>query len=467
MSAQAGTPYRDGEPRTRPAIWVPGVLFVENAWGSRHATLHTGPEAGRWWARADLRDWKTEVHLVERRAIPEQSARDLGITLPEDLLDAERVPLTRRAAATSPLLAVSPEDADRLLALGVRVYTVGFERRADDVFWVSAVGGGEPKLDVSAPYHDLLGAALGRRDADRDGEEDDALDALRASHFLDRILRAVTGGAVDERRIDQAMAMHGLVTTPVLKRGAWTATRATPEAATRAAQVLEEQLRQIEERAEAQREDAERVAEALAEAAPEQQTITVPVYGEARRHVAPGFTIRKKALTYPYSRIAVPGRSGAVKDRLVVPADPTWQVEAVQPWAPALPMELIQARHAEINAMNRRQQARERRRGCAGLLAVLAVIGLLVALAVWLKPPSCAEVERHVAALVDQRADRHADRPADRAIEWMKSAAAWDGVGAQCRAGYLRPKARRCIVRAATLEDADRCLTHEAPSQIR
>jgi hypothetical protein len=375
MSAVSASPYREGDAGRRPAIWVPGVLFIETEIdrGSHAARIRLGPEAGVWWGRVELRDWKTQVHLVERRALTKTISRDAGLVLPESQIDPERAPYVHRFAAAAPLVQVDEREEARLMELGVRVYTVGFERRVDDVLWVLAAGGGEPPLEVTAPYHDLLHAALGRG-AEEHFEEDREI--LERSGFIDRVLRAATRGVVDEVRIDRAIMLRsfgeiahyqGIGVDPRRERLA-------PDEATHRARGLEAQLRAVHERAETMQEDAARVVAALEQAAPEDESTRVPVYGEVHRLRAPAFKIAGTQITYPGSRISVPDASGRVKERLFVPEEVIWCVTDVEPWLPPLPADVLEEQMRAI------RRGRSGSLSCAGAAAVVALVAAAIAI---------------------------------------------------------------------------------------
>lgn len=72
-------------------------------------------------------------------------------------------------------------------------------------------------------------------------------------------------------------------------------------------------------------------------------------------------------------------------------------------------------------------------------------------------PPSCAAIERNLAAVV--AADR-AGLPADLARPFLPvlDAAIVDELGGRCRAGTLPAAARRCLAGARGATDVDRCV---------
>jgi hypothetical protein len=108
--------------------------------------------------------------------------------------------------------------------------------------------------------------------------------------------------------------------------------RLTREQVRQSARGQDAQLQTIYEQAEPLREDARRIVEALARAAPDEDVVAVPIFGAARRLRAPAFVIDGCKLLSRDSAIHVPDEEGAVASRLVVPEEVVWCVDDVEPW---------------------------------------------------------------------------------------------------------------------------------------
>lgn len=339
MSTRPDPPHGDRGTGRRPGVCVPGLLFTEvdrERWGGR-GVLRLGPEAGLFTSRVDLPSWKgRSVHLVERRRLTETIVRSAGLVLPETQIDPREVPRLHRFAREAPLVQIHQRDIAPLIERGVRVFSIGFERRADDMLRVEARGGAATSLAVVGLHHELLAAAAGPARQELDEELGmDAVEALDRTGFLDRVLRASTRGLVDEVRIGRAEALRSFVE---IEHDQGAGVRPLRERLTRdqvrpSARGEEAQLQRIYEQAEAAREDAERIVEALARAAPGEDVVRVPIYGEAHRIRAPAFVIDAYELSSRDSAIRVPDEKGGVASRLVVPEEVVWCVDDVEPWS--------------------------------------------------------------------------------------------------------------------------------------
>lgn len=386
------SPYRAAEKHSRPRLWIPGLLFVEIAPRSEGSPssgqLRLGPRAGRWWSREDVRDWKREVHLVEKAKLGRAAAERVGVLLPEAHLDPERCPSLHQVAREAALVWVDEAQVALLLEEGLRVYTVGFERRVDDMFWISGDGGDDPPFRVCAPYQDLIRGAL-KPDKERSRDDDPeaherALGAIRRSGFLDRILRATTGGLVDEFTLNEALTLRTLVEEPVYVGPGQPLRmrRRTADEIVHVARGLEAQYRQVVARAEGMREEGEAIVRALAEAGARASTVQIPVYVEARRERFPALKIRLPEEPPPESEISAPDARGNLQPWLSLPAQEVWSVDEVEPWWPELPADVVeeQRRLAEKNARRWQRERALTKWGCA-LAVIVPILALLLVVA--------------------------------------------------------------------------------------
>lgn len=384
------SPYRFAEKPSRPRLWIPGLLFVElpppGSGLPSSGQLRLGPRAGRWWSREDVSNWKSEVHLVEKAKLGRAAAERAGVLLPEAHLDPERCPCLHQVAREAALVWVDVAQTALLLEEGLRVYTVGFDRRADDMFWISADGGDQPPLRVWAAYHDLIRGALGpdkERSRDDDPEAyERAEEAIRRSGLLDRILRATTGGLVDEFTISEALTLRTFVEERVYvgQGQPFRMRRRSADEIVRVARGLEAQYRQVFSRAEGTREEAEAIVRALSEAGSRASTVQIPVYGEARRERFPPLKIRPPEEPTPGGEISAPDARGNLQPWLSLPAQEVWSVDEVEPWWPELPADVVeeQRRLAEKNARRWQRERASMKWGCVLAVIVPILVLLLV-----------------------------------------------------------------------------------------
>jgi hypothetical protein len=329
--------------------WWPGRLHVD---GQR---LETEPLA-TWWTRFDqhISDWKSERVYVDARDVTPANfdhhpAKRLGPEFPR----------------LSALLEITPVfalgDADRRPATipGARVYRVGFERRADDTFWVSAHG---PRMnrEFSAPFLNLE-KALGQR-ASRDRE-----------WLIDRVLDAMTKGRLTRRSLDLAEMWSALCGGPSMFHF-------EEDERLEYLQVLEASFEEALDRVEAgsERESYESIVELLNGDA---DVVELPRLGRATRHRAPRVTI--SATVQPKSRalgivIDVDGKSKLtlrerVRHQLLRPL-PGFEAQAYRAWR-AKDGERMTRTLARVEAERRKAQRAAMRPLVITCLLLLALIG--------------------------------------------------------------------------------------------
>ncbi len=136
-----------------------------------------------------LSDQKRAWHVVRRDDVNNEVRRALDLFDPVERVP-EAQPLDRLMVETCPLVIVSDEVRAELVSRDVRVWTVGYHRTPDLLF-VAGAGGDAPMRWAATPY-----------DMSRAGHTQIAL--------VDRVLRAATGGAIDEPSLMLAAELQRL-----------------------------------------------------------------------------------------------------------------------------------------------------------------------------------------------------------------------------------------------------------------
>jgi hypothetical protein len=319
--------------------WWPGRLHVD---GHR---LETEPLA-TWWTRFDqcISDWKSERVYVDARDVTPANfehhpAKRLGPDYPRLSALLEVTPVFALGNATIP---------------GARVYRVGFERRVDDTFWVSAHG---PRLnrEFSAPFLSLEKAIGARASRDREW-------------VIDRVLEAMTQGRLTRRSLDLAEMWSALCGGPSMFHF-------EEDERDEYLRVLESSFEEAFERVEAgsDREAYEAILEQLNGDA---DTVELPGLGRATRRRAPRVTVA--ATVQPGSRelgivVDVDGKSKlSLRERV--------QYQLLRP-LPGFEAKAYRAWRAKDGERMRRTQARneaERRKAQRAATRGLLLVGLVL-----------------------------------------------------------------------------------------
>jgi hypothetical protein len=268
--------------------------------GARTHRLLRDGQATRWDDYEHLTWWKTQrAYLVAADLSP----ADRASLLPP----ATSHPRAAALFASAPLLPVDDEARD---VVAGRVVLVGFTRTADDYVLVEVARDRKTIAHVAGSIYSVIDSTLDP--ASTDEERTQVVEELDRDDFLDRILRAATGGAADLRAVALAGRLEDV--------------RARPAAL----DALEEELAEVEARAATQREEARSIVEALAAARADETEVEVPVYGRARRVHKPQWVVRRMP------RIDDLSCSVDVddEDHLVLPAEDEWHVDDVEPWEP-------------------------------------------------------------------------------------------------------------------------------------
>lgn len=188
----------------QPITRCPGVVAAERcAW---FGYVRWEPAAVWMPLPHKIDDWKGQVHVVAKLQLPRSVREELCLQLPEDQIPPEHRLDLALARATA-VVTVSEELRAALLARGVRVWTVGYHRNPG-VLRVLGYGGSDPAVWIEQNKYALFGLDEPRvlapilpgppigRPANVPwygwGHDID---------WLDRFLRAATGGVLDEPSI--------------------------------------------------------------------------------------------------------------------------------------------------------------------------------------------------------------------------------------------------------------------------
>jgi hypothetical protein len=273
-------------------LTIPGLIFVgAESTGKDNAVVHLGSAVG-WTIPRGVHTWSRELSVVMKEDLKPELLRELGVVLPEDQGDPEVVPRARRAAQACKVVAVEGDLADRVLAKGLRVHTVGFDRVSNGFFYFAA-GGGEPRR-VQGELIEIISPSL-----DAAGSRED-LDA-RLDGLIDRLLAQLSDGMLSEAQLELAEALPALG-----PKGA---------AAGDKLQTLEGWLILSATRSSKFEVDAKQLAETLRGAARrDTDVVEVPLFGQARRVKQPDLEVE-----------VIDGDAGK-RSRITLPARTRWFV---------------------------------------------------------------------------------------------------------------------------------------------
>jgi hypothetical protein len=289
------------ETRTlRPALWIPGLVHVDFRGGRPH--LVCGPDVG-WTMSVGVDDWKCTLVLA-----PRDACRARGYPMPEDEIDAERWPHVHAAARAATHVAVSAAEAATCIAQGIRVVEISWHRVSGGGL-IEGRGGGPTRTFGGELYATRL-RPVSNTAGPADHDEDDT-----PPYLIDRILHAVSGGALSEATAELARDLATLLRPEVIDwpSGPWRRdARRTHAGLTD----WNARLVAIHERAAPHLEDARALVERLRSATSD--VIDVPLYGHARRVVLP------KAIL------------GDDPPPLRLAARTDWQVDDVESWYPRI-----------------------------------------------------------------------------------------------------------------------------------
>jgi hypothetical protein len=323
----------DGDDATgiaRPRLWCPGVAFVTPqgdvqlgasvGYNTRDPSFRLLP-CGQ---RRRLAYWTHSAWLVERCALNEALIAEHAIILPETLIDQEDLPHAHRWLREQPLLCVSGATWARLVEDGVRVFRIAFDANGDGRLHVDGSGGaaGPTSLTVSLNALDHAVSLASR--------ELSLVEFGGKPSPIDRALRLLTDGRLDEESVMNAFDARSLIEDGYGYRGALEGRFATVSAIARQLRPVDALFGQIFARAASMRPIAESLQQAIRDAEPDAREVPVPIYVTAQRVI-------EAALRVPSVERLV--MDGVAQGDLELPAEDRWTVGAVDPWSPQ-PFEL-------------------------------------------------------------------------------------------------------------------------------
>jgi hypothetical protein len=298
---------------TDVTLTIPGLVFIgaEGA-GKDAAVVQIGSAVG-WTIPKGVHTWSRELSVVVKEDITPDLQKELGVVLPEQQGDPEFVPRARKAAQASKLVAVEQPLSDKLLAKGLRVHTVGFDRVSNGFFYFASGGSGGPKR-MQGELIEIISPSL-KGEGTREELE------ARLDGLIDRLIGVLSDGLLTEVQLELAEAL------PVLGPK-------SDEAGDKL-QTLEGWLILSASRSAKFEADARRLTEALRTATRrETDVVGVPVFGEARRVVQPELEVEiTEGEAGKRSRLTLPARTRWLVTNARSPSSPVATAAAPAPVA--------------------------------------------------------------------------------------------------------------------------------------
>ncbi len=231
--------------------------------------------------------WSTEVSLVARESLTEEIRKNTKLVMPEEQIPPAKMPLTQKAAQSSPLVAVSSKLVPKLVEAGVRVHTVGVDSVTSSFYYIGE-GGGEERVQVEGDLVAAVGAMLGDR------AETSAIERV-LDGLTDRLLRSLSRDRVSEIGVELAAQLPRAAADG-------TGTQGTDLDA------FEKQLSQLIGASEKYSSSAKEIADNIA--GTYERKVNVPLFGEARKLSMGPFdlTVGEKKVPLPtYERWVMSG----------------------------------------------------------------------------------------------------------------------------------------------------------------
>jgi hypothetical protein len=308
-------------------LWCPGLAFV-----TPQGDVRLGRSAGydsddsafdrlRCGRRSSIAYWTHTAWLVPRTALDPALVAEHGIVLPEGLVDSDDQPHAHRWLREQPLVCVSGMTFQRLAAADVPTFLVGFDATGDRVLHIEGSGDPTGAASLAVGLDALENAAT----AASTGHP--LLDVQGHLSPIDRVLRLLTGGTLDECSVLNAFSARGLVEDGYGYRGALEGQLTEIDRVQRALRPLDALFGQIFERARPLRTVAEGLLRALSHAPTNASEVEVPLYGTAHRVLIP-------ALRVP--RVAELVLRGRQESTLELSSERRWTVDGVDSWSPRL-----------------------------------------------------------------------------------------------------------------------------------
>ena len=269
--------------------------------------------------RRSIGHWAHTAWLVARSSLDRKLVDEQGIILPESLITHDDLPHAHRWLREQPLVCVSGLGVERLREARVRVYRLALDASGDRVLALECAGGKAPPSSLRVPL-DALGEA-----------EPEA--GTAGNSAIDRLLRVVSAGVLDEQAVVAAFDARALCEDGYGYRGALEGKFSSIDQVERALRPLDALFGQIFARAEPMRELGEGLRAALKGAPPDATELELAGYGAARRTTVPALRV---ALAERVENVL----GGEPVSELELPAESRWTVGGIEPWSPELPSSL-------------------------------------------------------------------------------------------------------------------------------
>ncbi len=318
-------------------LWAPHRLFVtddgELKLGRGVGQFFDLPELppGTIGQRQRLLDARHTLWVVERSRLDEKLIEDYALVLPERLIDRDLQPHAHHWLAQLSLISISGVKSDRLVGEGrLRVYRVAVEERAGGLeFAVEAAGGGTEPWTFSASVAELEATEHASDVSDPRGHLKPAVSVV------DRVLRQLSAGVLDEDSVIAALQAVTLIEPGCGYRGALDGVPATIEEVQFGARALEAVFSQVDPRAETQQASVAAIAAALSmPRADEEPLPCVPLYGDVERLWVEPLALELGPL---HGKCSV---GGTEKTALVLSRELRFFVANSDRWQPTIPAEL-------------------------------------------------------------------------------------------------------------------------------
>jgi hypothetical protein len=284
------------------SLIVPGLVHVGGREGQAAGALVQVGAAAGWTMPKGIHSWRRELSVALKADLNPALCASLGVVLPESQGDDQSVPRARKAAQACSLVAVEGELADKLIAKGTRVHTVGFDSVSNG-FYYMARGGSAPARRIQGGLIEMITPSLTEGS---NQEIESHLDGL-----IDRFVSELTDGMLTEAQLELADALPAL--GPKDRAGA------------AKLQELEGWLILVSTRSQKHESEARKLVETLRSATMRgTETTPIPLLGEAHR-------VAQSEITVEF----VDGDAGQ-HGRLTLPARSRWFVTGT-PTASMLP----------------------------------------------------------------------------------------------------------------------------------
>jgi hypothetical protein len=268
-----------------------------------------------------LEDWTHVAWLATRSTLSRGVVAEHAVILPESLIDRDAQPHAHRWLREQPLVCVSGTTWRRLSTAGVCVFRVAFDVAGDRVLDIESPGSSNGPTSVTVAL-DALESAVGAQPSERS-----SLDVQGDPSPIDRVLRLVSGGVLDESSVANAFDARSFVEDGYGYRGALEGSFNEISRVAQGFEALDDLFGQIFERAESLRAVAKRLVAALGETKPEATAVVVPHYGTARSVSVPALAV---ALGEPWVF------GGEAKRDLELLPERRWSVDGSDAWSPQL-----------------------------------------------------------------------------------------------------------------------------------